>query len=143
MPAEAIHRPYGTLQVHRTARRILPEQRATLGRVDHVHRERTLRDAFDREARTVHRDALAAFHALERGADDERQPPVLGGFRDPPHGAHDSGKHSRLSTTSNVSGPNTLRSTGVQRGASASGRPPTPGKAGIAPSPSHTGAWTQ
>ena len=35
------------------------------------------------------------------------------------------------------------RSTGIQRGASGSGAAGTPGKAGTAPSPSHTGAWIQ
>src|SRR2546423_8126934 len=62
---------------------------------------------------------------------------------DPPDGAYNSGKHSRLSNTNNVSGPIARRSTGIQRGASGSAAPLTPGKAGTAPSPSHTGAWTQ
>src|SRR5207249_9334473 len=57
-------------------------------------------------------------------------PPVARDVLDPPDGAHDSGKHSRLSNTNNVSGPIARRSTGVQRGASGSGAAPTPGKAG-------------
>src|SRR5207247_10425733 len=70
-------------------------------------------------------------------------PPVARDDVDPPNGTHDSGKHSRLSNTNNVSGPIARRSTGIQRGASGNAAPPTPGNAGTAPSPSHTGAWTQ
>src|SRR5260370_571141 len=143
MAAEAIRRSHRALEVHRAARRVFAEQRAIPRRVDHVHRERAFRDALDGETGPVHGDALATLHPLEGGADHERKPPVLGGLRHAPYGAHDSGKHSRLSKTSNVSGPNALRSTGVQRGAAATRRGGTPGKAGIAPSPSHTAPWTQ
>src|SRR5207245_1575808 len=112
----------------------------------------------------VHGDALALLQPLVRGADRENEPvlpfppPDRASFRvppppavpavardnaHPPDGTYDSGKHSRLSNTNNVSGPIARRSTGIQRGASGSGAPATPGKAGTAPSPSHTGAWTQ
>src|SRR5712664_2403324 len=130
--------------------RILAEQGAPLRRLHHVHREPALHGPLDRQAGAVYRDALALLHALVRGLDREREPcfslPVFrlpGRSRDPADGAHDSGKHSRLSNTNNVSEPRALRSTGVQRGASASGCGGTPGKAGTAPSPSHTGACTQ
>src|SRR2546425_817126 len=107
------------------------------------------RQVVDRETHAVHRDR-AVLQTLVGGLDGEREP----GFsfavprfprrlRDSAHGTYDPGKHSRLSNTNNVSEPRALRSTGVQRGAAARGCAGTPGKAGTAPSPSHTGACTQ
>ena len=60
-----------------------------------------------------------------------------------PHRAHDAGKHSVRSNTNNVSGPNARRSTGTQCGALSMRASGTPGNAGMAPSPSHTGDWIQ
>src|SRR6266567_4261883 len=98
----------------------------------------------------LHRDALALLQTLVGGLDLEREPRfslAVSRFprrlRDSAHGTYDPGKHSRLSNTNNVSEPKALRSTGVQRGAAARGCGGTPGKAGTAPSPSHTGACTQ
>src|SRR5438034_1179604 len=104
----------------------------------------------DGETGAVHRDALALLQTLVGGLDREREPRfsfAVSRFprrlRDSAHGTYDPGKHSRLSNTNNVSEPKALRSTGVQRGAAARGCAGTPGKAGTAPSPSHTGACTQ
>src|SRR6267143_311026 len=148
--AQAIRRAQRALQIHGAPGRVLAEQRAPLGRLYHVHRESALRCPLDREARPIHGDALTLLEALERSPDREcetrfpfpvlRFPRRLGDSSD---GAHDSGKHSRLSNTNNVSEPRARRSTGVQRGAAARGCGGTPGKAGTAPSPSHTGACTQ
>src|SRR6266550_2821979 len=148
--AQPIRRAQRALQVHRAPGHVLAEQRAPLGRLHHVHRESTRQCPFDGETGAVHRDALALLDTLVGSTDGQRQsrlpfpvsrfPRRLG---DAPYGAHDSGKHSRLSNTNNVSGPRARRSTGVQRGAAARGCGGTPGKAGTAPSPSHTGACTQ
>src|SRR3989475_9530694 len=148
--AQPIRRPQRALQIHRPSGAILGEQRPALRGLDHVDLKATLHHALHGETGAVHGDALTLLEALERRTESERQP----GFpcpvsrfprclRDVPYGADDSGKHSRLSNTNNVSEPRALRSTGVQRGAAASGCGGTPGKAGTAPSPSHTGACTQ
>src|SRR5207249_7199919 len=110
---------------------------------DHVDREGPFHDPLDGETRAVDGDALARLEAPVGSADRQHEagfpfplppspafPPVARDVLDPPDGAHDSGKHSRLSNTNNVSGPIARRSTGVQRGASGSGAAPTPGKAG-------------
>src|SRR5439155_604228 len=156
--AQAIRRPQRPLQVHRAPDGVFCEQRPPLGGLHHVNREATLQHPFDRETRAVDGDALASLDPLVRSADREGQPrfpfsaTVRKSFRvsrfprrlgDGAYGAHDSGKHSRLSNTNNVSEPRARRSTGVQRGAAARGCGGTPGKAGTAPSPSHTGACTQ
>src|SRR5216683_1652578 len=115
-----------------------------------MHREPALHDLLDGQARAVHRDALTLLDAPIGRLNCEREPlstfPVSrfpSRFSDSPDRAYDSGKHSRRSNTNNVSEPNGRRSTTIQRGASASGNAGTPGKAGTAPSPSHTGACTQ
>src|SRR5947208_382621 len=148
--AQPIRGPQRPLQIHRAPDGVFCEQRPPLGRLHHVNREATLQHPFDRETRAVDGDALASPDPLVRSADREGQP----GFPfsvsrfarrlgDGAYSAHDSGKHSRLSNTNNVSEPRARRSTGVQRGAAARGCGGTPGKAGTAPSPSHTGACTQ
>src|SRR6266550_4063733 len=148
---QAIRRAQRALQIHGAPGRVLAEQGAALRRLHHVHRECTLHRPLDREACPIDGDALTRLKALERSPDRECEPGrrPFSVFRrpydavDPTHRAHDSGKHSRLSNTNNVSGPRARRSTGVQRGAAARGCGGTPGKAGTAPSPSHTGACTQ
>src|SRR5438552_8186216 len=148
---QAIRRAQRALQIHGAPGRVLAEQGAALRRLHHVHRESTLHRPLDREACPVDGDALTRLEALGRSPDRECEPGrrPFSVFRrpydavDPTHRAHDSGKHSRLSNTNNVSGPRARRSTGVQRGAAARGCGGTPGKAGTAPSPSHTGACTQ
>src|SRR5438445_556833 len=124
--------------------------RTSLRRLHHVHRESTRQGPLDGETGAVHRDALALLQTLVGGLDREREPRFSFAvsryprrLRDSAHGTYDPGKHSRLSNTNNVSEPKALRSTGVQRGAAAGGCAGTPGKAGTAPSPSHTGACTQ
>src|SRR2546425_1402357 len=156
--AQPIRRAQRPLQIHPPTCCILPEQRPALGRFHHVHRKPTLHDALDRQARAIHGDALTLLEAPVRSTEGEGQPrfpfptTVRGSFRvsrfprrpgERSHGTHDPGKHSRLSNTNNVSEPRARRSTGVQRGAAARGCGGTPGKAGTAPSPSHTGACTQ
>src|SRR5713226_2212834 len=148
--SQAIRRAQCTLQIHGAPRRVLAEQRTPLRRLHHVHRESTWHCPLDGETGAVHRDALTLLQTPVGGLDLEREPRFSVAvsrlprrLRDSAHGTYDPGKHSRLSNTNNVSEPRALRSTGVQRGASASGCGGTPGKAGTAPSPSHTGACTQ
>src|SRR6266550_3120738 len=113
-------------------------------RLDRVGRKAAPHHALDGETGAIHRDALAAPQPLVGGADRELESaPVVGHLRNPAQRAYDAGKHSRRSKTSNVSGPNARRSTGIQRGASARGKSGTPGNAGTAPSPSHRGLCTQ
>src|SRR3989449_622454 len=148
--AQPVPRAQCTLQIHGAPHRVLAEQRTPLRRLHHVHRESTRQGPLDGETGAVHRDALALLQTLVGGLDREREPRfsfAVSRFprrlRDSAHGTYDPGKHSRLSNTNNVSEPRALRSTGVQRGAAARGCAGTPGKAGTAPSPSHTGACTQ
>src|SRR5207248_10686011 len=119
-------------------------------RLHDVDRERAFDYALDGKAGAVHRDALTSLDALVGGTDREAQPRFLfpvsrfpRRFRNGAYRTHDPGKHIRLSNTNNVSGPRARRSTGVQRGAAASGAAAMPGKAGTAASPSQTGACTQ
>src|SRR5438309_2287750 len=135
---QAIRRAQRALQIHGAPGRVLAEQGAALRRLHHVHRESTLHRPLDREACPVDGDALTRLEALERSPDRECEPGrrPFSVFRrpydavDPTHRAHDSGKHSRLSNTNNVSGPRARRSTGVQRGAAARGCGGTPRVAG-------------
>src|SRR5438093_2452115 len=148
--AQPIRRAQRALQIHGAPHRVLAEQRTPLRRLHHVHRESTRQCPFDGETGAVHRDALALLQTLIGGLDLGREPRfsfAVSRFprrlRDSAHGTYDPGNHSRLSNTNNVSEPRARRSTGVQRGAAARGCGGTPGKAGTAPSPSHTGACTQ
>src|SRR6266704_2344699 len=150
MAAQPVPRAQCTLQIHGAPHRVLAEQRTPLRRLHHVHPESTRQCPLDGETGAVHRDALALLQTLVGGLDREREPRfsfAVSRFprrlRDSAHGTYDAGKHSRLSNPNNVSEPKALRSTGVQRGAAARGCGGTPGKAGTAPSPSHTGACTQ
>src|SRR5438094_557799 len=109
--AQTIRGAQRPLQIHRASHCVFPQQRAPLGRLHHVHRERAPCRTLDREACPVHRDALTPLDALVWGTDHEAQPrfpfPVSRfprRFRDPPDRAHDPGKHIRLSNTNNVSG---------------------------------------
>src|SRR2546425_8946830 len=154
--AQTVRRAQRALEVHPAAGRILAEQRAARGGVDHVHLKPPFHHARNGQTCAAHGDALTPLQTLVGRADRESEPvlafplppaparsPVARNDLDPPDGAHNSGKHSRLSNTNNVSGPMARRSTGIQRGASGSGAAGTPGNAGTAPSPSHTGAWIQ
>src|SRR5262249_5157896 len=98
----------------------------------------------DREARAVDGDALPPLEAPVGRREREGQSGwlTLAGLH-PAYRAHYSGKHSLRSKTSNVSAPNALRSTGIQRGAWSISTYATSGKAGMPPSPSQNGAWIQ
>src|SRR3989442_5025235 len=152
--AQPVRRAHRALQVDAPAPRVLREQRPVPRGLHHVGREPAPHHALHGQARPIHRNALAALERLVGRTDPEDESPfplppspalspVPAHLRDGPDRGHDPGKHSRLSNTSNVSGPRERRSTAIQRGACSSGAPGMPGKAGTAPSPSHTGAWTQ
>src|SRR3989449_432313 len=156
VPAQPVRRAQRALEVHPAAGRVLPQQRPARRGLHGVDREPPPHHPLHGETGAVHGDALARLQALVRRADREEEavypfpvpsspafPPVSRDGADAPHGRYDPGKHSRLSNTNNVSEPRARRSTGTQRGAAASGVAGTPGNAGTAPSPSHTGACTQ
>src|SRR5205823_8288406 len=136
------------LQIHRSSDGVFPEQRPPLRRLHDVNREATLQHPLDGETGAVHGDALTPLDAFVGRSDGEGEAPSLFPLPSspvapegahPPHRGHNPGKHIRLSNTSNVSGPRARRSTGIQRGAAASGAAAIPGNAGTAASPSHTG----
>src|SRR6266700_3824508 len=138
MPTQSIADPERTLQIHAPALPPFSDQRASQGGLDGVYGEPTLDDPFYGEASAVHRDALAPLQRLVGRLDTQLHAAVHGDGIHTSHGIYDSGKHSRRSKTNNVSGPKARRSTGIQRGASASGKSGTPGNAGTAPSPSRS-----
>src|SRR5438552_5200347 len=150
MTAHEVGRAHGTLQIDAAALLPLPDQGTPERCLHRVNGKPALHDLLDGQTGAIDRDAVALLQTTVRGLDVKHpspvplpSSPVRGSGLDAPHGAYDSGKHSRRSTTNNVSEPSGRRSTGIQRGASASGNAGTPGKAGTAPSPSHTGACTQ
>src|SRR6185503_18068989 len=123
MSTQPVDGANGPLEVHRAARDPLREQCPAERGFDGVGGKAAPHDPLDCEAGTIDGDALTPPQPLVGRADREQDAtPVAGRLRDPAHRAYDAGKHSRRSKTSNVSGPNARRSTGIQRGASAKGK---------------------
>src|SRR6266576_2875146 len=143
VPAQPIAGAHRAFQIDRPAFAPLPNQRTTERRGDGMNGEPALYDSLDRQASTVDGDALALLDATIPRLYPQFRAVVQRHRVYAANRVYDSGKHSRRSKTNNVSEPSARRSTTTQRGASASVKAGTPGKAGTAPSPSHTGAWIQ
>src|SRR6266576_2433057 len=143
VPAQPIAGAQRAFQIDRPAFAPLPNQRTTERRGDGMNGEPALYDSLDRQASTVDGDALALLDATIPRLYPQFRAVVQRHRVYAANRVYDSGKHSRRSKTNNVSEPSARRSTTTQRGASASVKAGTPGKAGTAPSPSHTGAWIQ
>src|SRR5690348_4593030 len=145
-----VHAIATTLEVYPPPRCVLTDQRPLERGGDGVNREAALHHLLHREARTVDGDALTALETAEWRRNREGQSGGTAAGCRPPQALLDaalsgdySGKHSLRSKTSNVSAPNALRSTGIQRGAWSMSTSRTSGKAGMPPFPSQNGAWIQ
>src|SRR5256712_4904319 len=143
MTAQPVAGAHCAFQIDNAAFSPLTNQSTSQRRGNRMDGKATLHHALYGETGAVHRDTLALLHAFVRRLYTQLHAVVQRNRVQSSHRVYDSGKHSRRSKTNNVSEPSGRRSTGIQRGASASGNAGTPGKAGTAPSPSHTGAWTQ
>src|SRR2546422_7999 len=143
MTAHQVGGAHCAFQIDAAALLPLPDQGAPERCLHRVNGKPAFPNPLDGQTGAVDRDALALLHAFVRRLYAQFHTVVQCNGLHTSNRGYDSGKHSRRSKTSNVSEPSGRRSTGIHRGASASGNAGTPGKAGTAPSPSQTGAWTQ
>src|SRR6266550_1281750 len=145
MPTEPVAGSQRTLQIDGSTLLPLADQGPAERRLHRMNGKGSLHNLLDGQAGAVDSDALALLHAFVGRLYTQFHAVVQAHRVYPAHRAYDSGKHSRLSKTNNVSEPSGRRSTTTQLGAwTQYNRSTNPSARSFEPSPpppSHNNDW--